>query len=339
MLSYPFISSAQPKNNVLLECTSGTWCSPCPCADRILDSLQLLYPNLVILQYHGEDNTSDPWWTYSAGIRDLLGVSLYPAGIIGRRSGLKTRLHWPGEVKQQIGLAPSVSISIQTSFNKTTRTLTAVVNASSLIELNGSYYLSLVLTENNLIHPQAGTGECLGGQGYVHNNVVKGMLNGDAGELIHQGTWSANKTITRTLNYTLPEAFVEENCRLNAFVYKFSDSVKTLSHVQQAYKTTLDNTSSISLSSTVGESYELSQNYPNPFNPSTFIKFSLPERAFTQFTVYDASGREIISDIYGSLAAGTYNISFEGAGLAGGIYFYTLKTEKHIFTRKMVLLK
>lgn len=330
---------SQPVNNVLLECTSGTWCSPCPCADRTLDSLQLLYPNIIILQYHGEDNTSDPWWTYSAGIRDLLGVSLYPAGIIGRRSGLRTRLYWPGEVKQQLSITPTVNITAQTVYNKVTRELTASVNAVSLVELQGTYYLNLVLTENNLLHPQAGSQECPGGAGYIHNNVVKGMLNGDAGELLISGTWGANKTISRTLKYTLPQSFAEDNCRLNAFVYKLSDSIKTLSHVQQAFRTVLDNTSPVNNEITGAAGYELYPNYPNPFNPFTYIKFSVPERTTVSLKIYNTSGREVKAYTLGSLNSGTYNMKVDGSALAGGIYFFTLETEKHIFVRKMALLK
>ncbi|MBS4034265.1 MAG: hypothetical protein KGZ85_07375 [Ignavibacterium sp.] len=39
--------------------------------------------------------------------------------------------------------------------------------------------------------------------------------------------------------------------------------------------------------------FHLSQNYPNPFNPTTTIKFSLPENAFTKLIMFDILGREV----------------------------------------------
>ena len=37
--------------------------------------------------------------------------------------------------------------------------------------------------------------------------------------------------------------------------------------------------------------------------------------------------------------AGTYDIKFNTENLAGGLYIYTLETEKFIDTKKMMLLK
>ena len=38
-------------------------------------------------------------------------------------------------------------------------------------------------------------------------------------------------------------------------------------------------------------------------------------------------------------SAGVYNVSFDGSGLASGVYFYTLQTGKFKETRKMILMK
>lgn len=86
-------------------------------------------------------------------------------------------------------------------------------------------------------------------------------------------------------------------------------------------------------------SYELKQNYPNPFNPSTQISFSLKEAGFVTLKVYNLLGKEVADLVSERLGAGNHTVSFSGANLQSGIYFYTLKTKDFIQTRKMTLLK
>ena len=93
------------------------------------------------------------------------------------------------------------------------------------------------------------------------------------------------------------------------------------------------------ITSVVPDNYYLSQNYPNPFNPVTKISFSIPARTFTSLKIYDVSGREIKSFINAITAPGSYTLTFDGAGLSSGIYFYRLVTENYVESRKMVLIK
>lgn len=86
-------------------------------------------------------------------------------------------------------------------------------------------------------------------------------------------------------------------------------------------------------------SYRLEQNYPNPFNPSTTIRFDIPENAHAKLTIYDALGKEVSVLVDGSFGAGTYEADFNANSLSSGIYYYTLKTESFIETRKMLLVK
>jgi hypothetical protein len=85
--------------------------------------------------------------------------------------------------------------------------------------------------------------------------------------------------------------------------------------------------------------FALAQNYPNPFNPSTTISFSLAERGSAVLTVYDVLGREVATLVSGTLEAGTYSATWDAAGVAGGVYYYTLRSGASEQTRKMLLLK
>ena len=90
--------------------------------------------------------------------------------------------------------------------------------------------------------------------------------------------------------------------------------------------------------------YKLSQNYPNPFNPSTTIRYSIPsvETEYfpsVQLKVYDILGNEVATLVDENKPAGTYEVKFDAANLASGIYFYKLIADGYISTKKMVLLK
>ncbi|HEX2961524.1 MAG TPA: T9SS type A sorting domain-containing protein [Ignavibacteriales bacterium] len=87
-------------------------------------------------------------------------------------------------------------------------------------------------------------------------------------------------------------------------------------------------------------SYELFQNYPNPFNPSTTIRFSLPEKDKVTLKIYNVLGQLVTTLINEQLYdAGSYELQFNGAELASGIYIMRIDSQKFSMQRKIVLLK
>ncbi|OGU32061.1 MAG: hypothetical protein A2057_03210 [Ignavibacteria bacterium GWA2_35_9] len=95
----------------------------------------------------------------------------------------------------------------------------------------------------------------------------------------------------------------------------------------------------------IPERIHLYQNYPNPFNPNTTIKFALNVSGNVSITIYDLIGNEtkrLFNEQWKS--AGEYEVVWDGRLengnlAASGIYFYRLKTENKIISRKMILLK
>lgn len=85
--------------------------------------------------------------------------------------------------------------------------------------------------------------------------------------------------------------------------------------------------------------YTLSQNYPNPFNPTTSITYSIPKTSFVRIKVYDVLGNEVATLVNEEKSAGNYSVKFEKNNLSSGIYFYQIKSENYIETKKMVLLR
>ena len=102
--------------------------------------------------------------------------------------------------------------------------------------------------------------------------------------------------------------------------------------------------------------FALEQNYPNPFNPSTKIRYSIPtppassplikgrnEVGFVTLKVYDILGNEVATLVNEEKPVGTYEVEFNSASsnkhLASGVYFYQLKADNFLETKKMVLLR
>ena len=85
--------------------------------------------------------------------------------------------------------------------------------------------------------------------------------------------------------------------------------------------------------------YELSQNYPNPFNPTTTIKYAIPRPGFVSLKVYDVLGKEVANLVNQEMATGYYTVDFDGSNLGSGVYFYRIKSEGFVQTKKMLLIK
>jgi len=93
-------------------------------------------------------------------------------------------------------------------------------------------------------------------------------------------------------------------------------------------------------------SFKLYQNYPNPFNPSTTIKFAIPELNQDQtigsdiiIKIYDVIGNEIEELIKRECSPGVHEIRYNASKLTSGIYYYQLKSENFVQTKKMILVK
>ena len=80
--------------------------------------------------------------------------------------------------------------------------------------------------------------------------------------------------------------------------------------------------------------FQLHENYPNPFNPSTTIRYELPKASIVRLSVYDILGREVSVLVNERKNAGAYQVKFDAAGLASGLYLYRLTAGSFVQTRR-----
>ncbi len=96
---------------------------------------------------------------------------------------------------------------------------------------------------------------------------------------------------------------------------------------------------------TVGEDfipgeYKLYQNYPNPFNPSTNIRYNVPKSGNVKINIYNLLGQLVNTLVNKEMNEGLYQVQFNAASLASGVYIYTLNVDgTFYYAKKMILVK
>lgn len=87
------------------------------------------------------------------------------------------------------------------------------------------------------------------------------------------------------------------------------------------------------------QEFGLDQNYPNPFNPSTLIGYQVSITGRVLLKVFDVLGQEVATIVDGIQSAGRYQVRFEGARYASGVYIYRLTTGSGSIARSMILTR
>ena len=85
--------------------------------------------------------------------------------------------------------------------------------------------------------------------------------------------------------------------------------------------------------------FALAQNYPNPCNPTTHINYTVPRHGYISLKVYNLLGEEVATLFAGMQSAGTHMATFDGRGLASGVYLYQLQAAGFAETKRLLVSK
>ena len=174
---------------------------------------------------------------------------------------------------------------------------------------------------------------------WIHNHVVRNIVNGATGENLNTGTWNNGQVISKSFNTTIDPSWLSGNCKVQVLVYK-DNGTFNISEIQQGISSgSIDPTGIHNENNEIPKTYSLSQNYPNPFNPATNVHFSLPKDGNVTLKLYNTLGQEVGTYLDGFIKAGNYNAEIDASNLASGTYFYTLRAEDFNQTKKMTLVK
>lgn len=220
---------------VLLEDYTGHKCPNCPYAAKELDTIvRYLYPDRVVaIALHVSDQFASP----SPGLfyydfRTVVGTAYddyfeisqsgLPKGMVNRegfptQNQRKNYTQWTSLVNIELQKPPQADIAITTSYDSTSRTISATLKSKFLLDAQGDFYLSVLYVEDSIVQPQVYPGNTYKAD-YTHNHVLRGSLNGTWGEVIAVNPLAFDESTKSYSTVILPDA-VAKNCRVVAYIY------------------------------------------------------------------------------------------------------------------------
>ncbi|MBK9097381.1 MAG: T9SS type A sorting domain-containing protein [bacterium] len=159
----------------------------------------------------------------------------------------------------------------------------------------------------------------------IERKIIGGNENN---EWVRIGFVQGSGTTTQIINYNYVDDVRE--IKTNSLVYRLK---------QIDYNGSYEYSDEVLIDNLAPAFYRLDQNYPNPFNPATTISYGIPVKSNVLIKVFNSLGEEIKTLVREEKEAGTYIIEFNASGIPSGVYFYQLKIENFIKTKKMILMK
>ena len=129
-------------------------------------------------------------------------------------------------------------------------------------------------------------------------------------------------------NSTLYYSYVDENLSARRYYYRLKQiDIDKRFEYSPIVSAVIDGTND----------FVLEQNYPNPFRNETVIRFTLPQRAKVNLSLFDMNGRLVRVLLNESKESGTHAITFYPGTLTSGLYYYTLKTGELTAVKKLTI--
>ncbi len=231
--------------NILLEEFTGVRCVNCPDGHEISNQILEDHPNRVFAAVIHAGFLADPYSNSSedfvtaetSALYNFLGVEAVPAAAINRvlYSGLSSvalinKSQWAGKVNIELQRTTPVNVYAYHQFNQSTGQLTVYVQLRYLQDLSEAQNVSVYLTENNIIDPQAyidDSGHDAIQDDYTHKHVLRDMLTPTSGQPLGESA-VAGKVIVRSFSTTVNSAWKPADCRIIAFVNNASNNKEIL---------------------------------------------------------------------------------------------------------------
>jgi hypothetical protein len=216
---------------VLIEEFTGVRCVQCPGGAIAIEELLGIHAEqLVAVSIHAGDfsfpyNDSQYDFRTNEGnqiINYLEKPAGYPSAVVNRKKfegQFNLQLNqgdWAGSIASELAVAPKVRINIEPDYDPASRQL--IANVALFVDeaiTDPDVHLSIMITESGIVDKQitpAGINTA-----YVHKHALRGMLTNWDGDPITESL-TPGAEIEKQYTFTLPEAWVPENCEIVAFV-------------------------------------------------------------------------------------------------------------------------
>ena len=323
--------------NILLEEFTGVWCGCCPKGHIVVESILEDHPGVIPVLIHS-GSAEEPMATHDG---DQLSVDLnvwFPSASIDRYvfDGMETSLfsetYWQEMVTERLKQTIKAEVSIEKSFDNSTRQLELTVTVEFIKAEKGDFRFNAYILEDNLIFDQAnnydadpshpdlfGRGDPI--VGYVHDHVLRKMLDGPYGITPDDGsgipeTVRAGEVYTHSFTTTLDPDFKIEDIQLVAYIMDYDDQ----------YGSEVLNAVSMPLLSTSVGSKEVDETflvYPNPSTGTFNVIYGSVSPDKIWLAVRNLQGQILYQQEWNK-GVGEQFVSFSLDMLADGIYFLEL---------------
>jgi hypothetical protein len=243
-------TSTTMKRKVLLEDYTGHKCVNCPSAAKAAHTIEAASnEGLVIIAVHAGFFATPGTAPFTADYRTAagndwnteFGINAWPAGLINRTPYegalvLYDYGQWGNAINAQMELPQEANIGISSDFDAGSRLLEITLETKFLAGLEGTYNLTVCITEDSIIGPQKNSDTLVGTvpviENYIFMDLLRATINGTWGEEITSSV-DTTVTYTRSYNFTMDAAWIPKNCHVVAFVSR-ADSKNIIQAEKQA---------------------------------------------------------------------------------------------------------
>lgn len=190
------VSTEVSNKKVLVEEYTGIHCGYCPQAHKIVaEMIKAQGDNVYAVAIHAGSyavpGSDEPDFRISEGVElnNHFDISGYPAGMVNRQrfmeeypSPVCNRDLWATFARMECQEAALVNLWMSSSYNPDNRQLTVDVEGYYTDDVDANEnFLTVVVTENNIMGPQSGSGV---GSEYMHQHMARAYLTPALGESI-----------------------------------------------------------------------------------------------------------------------------------------------------------
>ena len=228
------------QKKVLIEEFTGVHCVQCPAGSAEIESLLDFYgEGLIAVSIHAgffSNPFSNSIFNFQTEEGEALNSYLdlpegYPTAVINRKlfpneDDLQlNRNSWGGYIAQELELQTEVNMSVELSYDPSSRQLTTKTTILPLVDQSDEIRISLMLTETDIQDVQlTPEGEKVD---YTHRHVLRDMMTPFDGETIPEA-FTAGSTIEKTHSIQLDDAWVSNNMEVIVFIHKIGSNREVL---------------------------------------------------------------------------------------------------------------
>lgn len=311
-----------PKDQVVLEIGTGTWCVYCPGAAMGAHDLIENGHNVSVIKYHSGDSYEIP---ASASRVSYYGIAGFPTSVF---DGVESIVGGSADQSLYPSYVPIVEArnEIRTAFDM--EFFVPVQNEQSFIVVAGIEKLGPALQTNLRLHfviTESNIPQNWFNQTEV-DNVLRLMLPNAEGVALDMSETNYHDEV---YEFTLQPNWVLDN--MEAIIFIQDNDTK---EILNSTKRNLNELTSVNSIQTENDEIRV---YPNPVTDESIITFNLSSGEQADIRILDISGRTITLLNTTNTTSGINQAAINSKDYTPGLYFVQLSSNKKLITKKLVI--